>query len=666
MIETMTQHQKITALGIEQLENQGCSCTDWSQLYIHPETDLVRIKNTHFSGKVSIGKIEGENKAFGGVKRQNGIYNAHIHNATIGDNPFILNVKNYIANYNIGNNVVIESVGKIAVDGVSSFGNGTLVEAINEGGGREIPIYDNLSAQIAYILCLYRHRDTLVSNLKKMINSYTESVKSDIGTIGDNVQIINCRSIKNTNIGAFANLDNVVSLKNGSINSFKDAPVYVGSEVMAENFIISSDTTVDNATIISNCFVGQGCTLDKHYSAEHSVFFANSQGFNGEACSIFAGPYTVTHHKSTLLIAGMFSFMNAGSGSNQSNHMYKLGPIHQGIMERGAKTTSNSYILWPSKIGAFTLVSGRHYKNVDSSSFPFSYLIESNDETILLPGINLRSVGTVRDAQKWVKRDKRNENHKTDIINFNLLSPFTIHKVDEGLEILNKIKELSGHNTKEYSYGGMKINASSLNKGIDIYNMVIQKFLGNSIISRIQKNGIKTTKDLRERLQANSTTGLGKWLDVSGLICPTESLRDFLERIESREINNLEGVQTGLEKIHENYYDFEWNWATTLFEKHFNISLAEITPKDVIAIVEQWKTSVVELDKLLYKDAKKEFSLSTQVGFGVDGNLEERKKDFASVRGEFDSNPTVMEIQNHIVLKTALGDEIIAFLNTIQ
>ena len=58
----------------------------------------------------------------------------------------------------------------------------------------------------------------------------------------------------------------------------------------------------------------------------------------------FAGPYKVTHHKSTLLIAGMFSFMNAGSGSNQSNHMYKLGPIHQGTLERGAKTTSDSYI----------------------------------------------------------------------------------------------------------------------------------------------------------------------------------------------------------------------------------------------------------------------------------------------------------------------------------
>ena len=50
--------------------------------------------------------------------------------------------------------------------------------------------------------------------------------------------------------------------------------------------------------------------------------------------------------------------MNAGSGSNQSNHMYKLGPIHQGTLERGAKTTSDSYILWPARVGAFSLVMG--------------------------------------------------------------------------------------------------------------------------------------------------------------------------------------------------------------------------------------------------------------------------------------------------------------------
>jgi len=94
--------------------------------------------------------------------------------------------------------------------------------------------------------------------------------------------------------------------------------------------------------------------------------------------------------------------------------------------------------------------------------------------------------------------------------------------------------------------------------------------------------------------------------------------------------------------------------------------LDKITPENVIDIVKQWINSVVELDNLLYEDAKKEFSLSTQVGFGVDGNLKERAKDFASVRGEFNSNPTVMEILNHVERKTALGNTIIKQLNKMN
>lgn len=662
----MSQDQTLTPENITQLLNQGCSASDWSLLTISPKTDLNKIRNTRFSGKVKIGAISGENQAFGGVMRANGIFDAHIHNCEIGDNPFIKNTKNYIANYTIGNNVVIENISMIAVDGKSTFGNGTLVEAINEGGGREIPIYDNLSAQVAYILSLYRHRDMLISNLKGMIHAYTESIQSDRGTIGDDVKITNCQSIKNVNIGPSAVLDGVSSLKNGSLNSHKDAPVFIGSEVMAENFIISSDSVIDNACIITNSFVGQGCVLDKHYSAEHSVFFANSQGFNGEACSIFAGPYTVTHHKSTLLIAGMFSFMNAGSGSNQSNHMYKLGPIHQGILERGAKTTSNSYVLWPSKVGAFTLVSGRHYKNVDSSGLPFSYLVESNDESILIPGINLRSVGTVRDAQKWVKRDKRHDKYKTDIINFNLLSPFTIHKVAEGLQTLKDLRELSGLNTKEYSYGGMKIKSTALHKGIAIYEIVIHKFLGNSMISRIHNKDIKNVDDLRNVLVPNSEYGQGKWLDVSGLICPLEAFKDFNEKVENGTLANLDQVQNALQDIHKNYYEYEWTWAAALLEKFFELKLSEISIDQVITIVEQWKESVVALDNMLYLDAKKEFSLSTQVGFGVDGNLEERALDFASVRGDFDSNATVVEILNHMERKTNLGNAVIEDLKKIK
>ena len=43
----------------------------------------------------------------------------------------------------------------------------------------------------------------------------------------------------------------------------------------------------------------------------------------------------------------------------------RLGPIHQGTLERGAKTTSDSYILWPARVGAFSLVMAVSYTHLD-------------------------------------------------------------------------------------------------------------------------------------------------------------------------------------------------------------------------------------------------------------------------------------------------------------
>ena len=280
-----------------------------------------------------------------------------------------------------------------------------------------MPINNKLSAHFAYIMALYRHRPELIKRMKELVKYYALKHSSDRGKIGKGVKISNTGNIKNVIIGDGATIEGAPHLVNGSINSCMEDPVYIGYGVSCEDFIISSGAHLDSGATISKCFVGQSTILGRGYSASDTLFFSNCHGENGEACSVFAGPYTVSHHKSSLLIAGMFSFMNAGSGSNQSNHMYKLGPIHQGILERGAKTTSDSYILWPARIGAFSLVMGRHVNNTDTTSLPFSYLIEKDNTTHLIPGVNLRSVGTIRDAQKWPKRDRRKDPVKFDQIN---------------------------------------------------------------------------------------------------------------------------------------------------------------------------------------------------------------------------------------------------------
>ncbi|AHW58687.1 protein of unknown function [Draconibacterium orientale] len=644
---------------IGQLVHQGCSSSDWSLIKVSHDFIPDCIENSKFSGSVRLNSFAGSVKLIGGINFKTGIYNAWLHNCEVGKNALIHNVRSYIANYRIEENVVIHNITTLAVDGETSFGNGVVVEAINEGGGREIPIYDYLSTHVAYMMALYRHRPEVVRSLKTMVDDYTQYVRSEMGVIGADSNILNCNTILNVKTGPATIIDGAKKLHNGSINSNYEAPVKIGEGVIMDNFIVSSGSKITDATLVSKCFIGQGCVLDKHYSAENSLFFANFQGFHGEACSIFAGPYTVTHHKSTLLIAGMYSFLNAGSGSNQSNHLYKLGPIHQGIMERGAKTTSDSYMLWPTRIGAFTLVMGRHYKHCDTTDFPFSYLIESKDESILVPGINLKSIGTIRDTQKWPKRDKRTDSNLLDLINFNLLSPYTIDKMIKGREKLMELQKSSDENTEVYTYDRMKIEKHALNRGIQLYEMAIWKFLGNSLITRLNGNEYEIAADIQKALQPDMKFGKGYWVDLAGMICPFEALDQLLQAIENGSVQSLEEVNSALATIHKNYYNFEWTWAVDVLESFYGKSISEFEASDVISIVKKWKESVLGIDRFLYEDARKEFSMSKMTGFGVDGQNGARELDFTEVRGEFENNDTVKEIKEHMKKKERLGSRVI-------
>ena len=655
----MRTYRKLTAAEIACLQQQKCTADDWGNVQVAEGFVPDRLDHVCFSGRIRLGVFQEEFTLSGGVKRPSGIRYATLHNVEVGDNCCIENVRNYIANYVIGNHVFIDNVDILLVDGRTCFGNGTEVSVLNETGGREVILHDRLSAHLAYIMALYRHRPALIESLKRIIGRYADSQSSETGTIGHHVTIVNAGYIKNVRIGDYCQIEGAGRLKNGSINSNEAAPVHVGYGVVCDDFILSSGSSIEDGTCLTRCFVGQACHMGHGYSASDSLFFSNCQEENGEACAIFAGPFTVTHHKSTLLIAGMFSFMNAGSGSNQSNHMYKLGPIHQGALERGAKTTSDSYILWPARIGAFSLVMGRHVNHPDTSDLPFSYLIEEKNTTYLVPGVNLRSVGTIRDAQKWPKRDRRSDPDRLDQINYNLLSPYTIQKMMKGRSILKELARVSGETSEIYSYQSAKIKNSALNKGIRFYETAIHKFLGNSVIKRLEAMPLPDDETIRRRLHPDTPVGAGEWVDISGLIAPKTEIERLMDDIESGRLTDVEGIHERFVEMHTNYYTYEWTWAYAQMLDFYGLKAETVTAADIAAIVRRWQEAVVGLDKLVYEDAKKEFSLTSMTGFGADGSRKEQEQDFEQVRGVFEANPFVTAVLDHIRVKTALGNELL-------
>lgn len=645
-VKEMKVYRKLNKEEIEILERQMCSASDWNLVEVSDGFSTDYVRYARFSGNVRLGAFRKVFQLAGGMVKHSGIYYATLHNVTVGDDCCIENVKNYIANYNIGDGAFIENVDIILVDGESSFGNGTKVEVLNETGGCEVMIFDRLTAQTAYVMALFKHRPELMAKMTKMIEAYVDTVKSSVGHIGRDVTIADAGYIKNVRIGDCCKIEGASRLKNGSINSNPHAPVHIGVGVVGDDFIISSGSSIEDGVSFSRCFIGQACRMGHTYSATDSLFFSNCQGENGEACAIFAGPFTVTHHKSTLLIAGMFSFMNAGSGSNQSNHLYKLGPIHHGVMERGSKTASDSYVLWPAKVGAFSLVMGRHVCHQDTTDLPFSYLIEQQSTSYIMPGANLKSVGTIRDAKKWPARDVRRDPDRLDSINYNLLSPYTIHKMLRGMDILKNLQKVSGDTSDSYTYQSGMIKRSSLKNGLRYYGLAVDKFLGNSLITRLMSSDFMGVSQMREALKPTAAYGEGDWMDLAGLIAPQKAVSDLLDAVERGTLNDVAELNHCFADLHSQYYDFEWNWAYRVIEEYYGVSLDSVEPEKLVELICRWRSSVVALDNLIYEDARKEFSLTGM--------------------SDFESDPFVKSVRAHIDAKTNLADQVLSRLDTIS
>ncbi len=643
---------------IDILIEQDCWADDFSLIEVAEGFDATRVSHTRFSGKIQIGRLQNTRTLPGNLAASASIAHARLHNCVIGNDVFIHNINQALANMIIADEVIIWNVDSLLTDGETTFGNGTEITVINEAGGREVPIFEELPGQLAYMIALYRHRPAFQDKIKEIIAAYCATLKSDIGYVGRGSILTNCGNLRNLRIGPAATLDGAVRLTNTTINSGPEDPAYIGPAVITENAIISAGAKVTDGVILENCFVGQGVHLKKQFTAENSIFLANFEGFQGEACSLFAGPYTVTHHKSTLLIAGLVSFFNAGSGTNQSNHLYKLGPGLQGVLERGCKTASDGYVMWPARIGPFTLIKGRHYSNVDSSDLPFSYLLEFEGQSFLMPGYNLIGVGPVRDGAKWPRRERRRAAKHLDFIIHDVFSPYTVQKmIDARARLENLLAGSQDSYTGQFEYGRTIIKKSSLENGLQFYRLGIDAYLGRAIMCRLSDKLLNAPDDLIAALARKTGIGSGPWVDLAGLLAPRSLVDHFLSNIENGAITTLEQIHAGLTSMYTDYRDYEWTWTADTLESEYMLELDKITPRQIAEIIEGWLRAEDQILSCRQKDAEKEFAAVSRIGYGLDGDVEVMDADFAAVRGRLEDDSFMQSlVQENADLKTRANE----------
>ena len=583
---------------IQILEQNACWAEDWSRVKVDEDFKPYNFHRVVFYGDIRLGKFEKQVEVTDGFMKHSGINDATLRNVWVGNDCLIEKVGNFSNNYTIGDDCYISNISTMETLEGASYGAGSIISVLNEMGDGNVVLFRELNAQLAAFMVKYHEDKALMNILKQLIDDEVRVSAPERGTIGNNVKIINTKEITNTVVKGDCEISGAARLADCTIMSSKDASVYIGTGVICENSIICDGCSITNSVKMQDCFVGEACQITNGFTAEASLFFANSFMANGEACAAFCGPFSASHHKSSLLIGGQFSFYNAGSNTNFSNHAYKMGPLHYGTLERGTKTASGSYVLMPATIGAFSVCFGKLMHHPDTRNLPFSYLMAYGDDCYLIPGRNITTVGLYRDIKKWPKRDKRSKQSKKSIINFDWLSPFTVGEILEGRKILENLRQASGDNVSTYNFHEYVINASSLRKGLKYYDIALRIYMG-AVLKRAVKEGFLG--------KPKTTVGMGRWLDLSGLLLPESEEKRLANDIVEGNIDNIQQVLSRFDEINEHYSDYRWAWSYQLILDYYQLEELDDTAiehirQDYIKARRAWIAEI-------RKDADKEFAM---------------------------------------------------------
>ena len=595
----MNDYRPLTSEEIEVLKSNDCWAEDWTSVNVSENFKPNFMHRVMLYGEVNIGGFDKNVEVSQGFVKHSGINNATLRNVTIGDDCLIENVGNFINNYTIGDDCYISNISTIETTEGATYGEGNLVSVLNEVGEGNVILFSDLNSQLAAFMVKHFSDKELKEKIRLLIKSDIDTKMPERGQIGNNVKIINTKEITNCVINDFCEVNGASRLSDCTLLGSIHGNVYIGTGVIAENSIIAEGSSVINSVKIQDCFIGETCQLSNGFTASASVFFANSYMSNGEACAAFCGPFTASHHKSSLLIGGMFSFYNAGSATNFSNHAYKMGPMHWGILERGSKTASGAYLLMPATLGTYSVCFGKLMHHPDTRNLPFAYLIADGDKMFLIPGRNITTVGLYRDIKKWPKRDLRAPENRKSIVNFDWLSPFSVGEVLKGKKILENLREVTGDNVSQYLYHEYIIPATSLHKGIKYYDIALRIYMG-AVLKRVLKRDPSITPP-------STQIGLGDWDDLSGLLLPVSEEERIINDLKDGNIETIQELIERFENIDANYREYQWTWTYKMICDYYGIS--EITLEDANRIHEDYIKARRSWIAEIKKDAEKEFAM---------------------------------------------------------
>ncbi len=444
-------YRGLQAHEIEILVKNDNTADDWNDVFVTQRFNPELVKACEFHGRVRIGDLERFYLEFHDLRMPVGLYNSTIVSCDIGNNVVIDSV-GYLAHYIIGNEVVLLDINEMHTTNHAKFGYGTLkegeaeevriwLEVGNENGGRKVLPFDGLLPGDAYLWSKYRDDEELMGRFLQMTDALVDPRRGFYGTVGDRSIIKDCRILKDVRIGKDAYIKGANKLKNLTINSDAEASTQIGEGVELVNGIIGQGCRIFYGVKAVRFLLGSNSSLKYGARLINSILGDNSTISCCEVLNSLIFPGHEQHHNNSFLCAAtVLGQSNVAAGAT-------IGSNHNSRGSDGEIRAGRGF--WPglcvnlkhnSRFASFTLLVKGSYPAELDVRLPFSLVSnnESEGRLQILPAywFLYNMYALARNAWKYHARDKRV--HKEQLIEFDYLAPDTVEEVFRGLSLLEE------------------------------------------------------------------------------------------------------------------------------------------------------------------------------------------------------------------------------------
>ena len=557
-------YRKLKPFELETLVRQNNTSSDWSQILVAEPFTPELVYNTSFSGLVRIGHLEEVTLEHHDLHLIAGISNSQIIACDIGDNCVISNCA-YIAHYIIDDNCILIDNAEVHVSNHSKFGNGNIIEGegeelritidvMNEGGGRWVYPFAEMTCADAYLWARHRDRAELMKQFGRMTDALFDNRRGRYGIIGRGSVLKSNGVVKDVAIGESAYIKGANKLKNITIKSREDARTQIGEGVELVNGIVGYGCKIFYGCKAVRFVMCDSSSLKYGARLIHSILGENSTVSCCEILNNLIFPAHEQHHNTSFLIASLVkgqSNMAAGAtiGSNH-NSRAPDGEIEAG---RGFWPGLCTSVKHSSRFASFCLLAKGDYRFELDITLPFC-LVDNDykrDSLILAPAYWWMSnkYALMRNEGKFRSRDARFD--KSLGIEYSPFAPDTAEEILAAMALLDEATDglcggKDGGNLPleaeihDVEHSSRKCFVKKPVQAWRAYREMLLWFAGREIAHfaienpKIAKNGtLPTWEELSASLVPDENCRVGtQWENLGGLLVPVPRLEKILEKAE--------------------------------------------------------------------------------------------------------------------------------------